>query len=182
MQVLRRRSPTASRNGFSLILPQSSLGIAPAGAGCRVGMSSDIMPSSPPSRCSSGVEQLIRNEQVVGSNPTSGSEGAVRVQAGMMARKRVAAGKGPCRWNVVKSFPFLKLGRERLPECHNWTGYMLSGTAAAYIRKNAIMVSKIIQPMKNPFLIASECETIVDGSVSAAGAFIGIFSHQEYGF
>ena len=25
------------------------------------------------SRCSSGVEQLIRNEQVVGSNPTSGS-------------------------------------------------------------------------------------------------------------
>lgn len=73
MQVLRRRSPTASRNGFSLILPQSSLGIAPAGAGCRVGMSSDIMPSSPPSRCSSGVEQLIRNEQVVGSNPTSGS-------------------------------------------------------------------------------------------------------------
>jgi len=24
-------------------------------------------------RCSSGVEQLIRNEQVVGSNPTSGS-------------------------------------------------------------------------------------------------------------
>ena len=28
---------------------------------------------NPTRRCSSGVEQLIRNEQVVGSNPTSGS-------------------------------------------------------------------------------------------------------------
>lgn len=32
-----------------------------------------IRPPRKRRRCSSGVEQLIRNEQVVGSNPTSGS-------------------------------------------------------------------------------------------------------------
>ncbi len=42
----------------------------------------------PSRRCSSGVEQLIRNEQVVGSNPTSGS-GCPRVHMPDV-RERVA--------------------------------------------------------------------------------------------
>jgi hypothetical protein len=49
-----------------------------------------LIPSAPATRrCSSGVEQLIRNEQVAGSNPASGSSHRLqttprRIAVGMM--------------------------------------------------------------------------------------------------
>jgi hypothetical protein len=43
-------------------------------------------------RCSSGVEQLICNQQVVGSTPTIGSNRRLRGRAGLRRGTRVAKG------------------------------------------------------------------------------------------
>ena len=92
-------------------------------------------------RCSSGVEQLIRNEQVVGSIPTSGSTRNHREfpkDIGDSVRKGIDVKSAGFRW-----FPLVSAGFRRIPKNGAFLATDLA-TISGFLNKSTADISGVV--------------------------------------